>query len=296
MLEAGLLSDFSDSLILSTIHLHYTKLVIYKVRCLARRGGDWTVTRRVPIVCILIETTRGVSHGAVVVTVQHDEACTDCWYTYRNNTRCLTRRGGGDGSAVARRGDDEAPVARRGADEARADCLHTYSNNAWWRWRDMRGDSRGAVLTTRTHTLSRSLTIFCPRFERRKVSSSRSNQKVSLNKRRQQTRLARRSSVVAAREPATSQRFSYQKEVSNTESRKESFKLKETSHTPSLVELQKRLLVLQFHLWDFNSKRSRGSVYKLTSVWKKLPVREGRNSKVPQILLRLQEEKHSIKS
>ncbi|KAG8330993.1 hypothetical protein J6590_051361, partial [Homalodisca vitripennis] len=29
---------------------------------------------------------------------------------------------------------------------------------------DMRGDSRGAVLTTRTHTLSRSLTIFCPRF------------------------------------------------------------------------------------------------------------------------------------
>ncbi|KAG8330058.1 hypothetical protein J6590_072289 [Homalodisca vitripennis] len=28
----------------------------------------------------------------------------------------------------------------------------------------MRGDSRGAVLTTRTHTLSRSLTIFCPRF------------------------------------------------------------------------------------------------------------------------------------
>ncbi|KAG8270339.1 hypothetical protein J6590_087426, partial [Homalodisca vitripennis] len=51
-------------------------------------------------------------------------------------------------------------VARRGADEARADCLHTYSNNAWWRWRDsddMRGDSRGAVLTTRTHTLSRSL-------------------------------------------------------------------------------------------------------------------------------------------
>ncbi|KAG8245430.1 hypothetical protein J6590_106425 [Homalodisca vitripennis] len=74
-----------------------------------------------------------------------------------NNTRCLTRRGGGDGSAVA----------RRGADEACADCLHTYSNNAWWRWRDsddMRGDSRGAVLTTRTHTLSRSLTIFCPRF------------------------------------------------------------------------------------------------------------------------------------
>ncbi|KAG8308509.1 hypothetical protein J6590_108149, partial [Homalodisca vitripennis] len=34
-----------------------------------------------------------------------------------------------------------------GADEARADCLHTYSNNAWCRWRDsddMRGDSRGA--------------------------------------------------------------------------------------------------------------------------------------------------------
>ncbi|KAG8258769.1 hypothetical protein J6590_025939 [Homalodisca vitripennis] len=28
----------------------------------------------------------------------------------------------------------------------------------------MRGDSRGAVLTTHTHTLSRSLTIFCPRF------------------------------------------------------------------------------------------------------------------------------------
>ncbi|KAG8244154.1 hypothetical protein J6590_029512 [Homalodisca vitripennis] len=41
-----------------------------RVRCFARRGGDWTVTRRVQIVCILIETTRGVSHGAVVVTVQ----------------------------------------------------------------------------------------------------------------------------------------------------------------------------------------------------------------------------------
>ncbi|KAG8305022.1 hypothetical protein J6590_079898 [Homalodisca vitripennis] len=56
-----------------------------------------------------------------------------------NNTRCLTRRGGGDGSAVARRGDDEARAnclavtvqQSRGADEARADCLHTYSNNAW---------------------------------------------------------------------------------------------------------------------------------------------------------------------
>ncbi|KAG8294579.1 hypothetical protein J6590_100128, partial [Homalodisca vitripennis] len=41
------------------------------------------------------ETTRGVSHGAVV-TVQQS--------------------------------------ARRGADEARADCLYTYSNNAWCRW------------------------------------------------------------------------------------------------------------------------------------------------------------------
>ncbi|KAG8261081.1 hypothetical protein J6590_081944 [Homalodisca vitripennis] len=123
-----------------------------KVRCLARHGGDWTVTRRVPIVCILIETTRGVSHGAVLVTVQQSHGAV------------MTRRGGGDGSAVA----------RCGADEARADCLYTYSNNAWWRWRDsddMRGDSRGAVLTTRTHTLSRSLKILsqirshtvCPR-------------------------------------------------------------------------------------------------------------------------------------
>ncbi|KAG8328622.1 hypothetical protein J6590_105954, partial [Homalodisca vitripennis] len=118
-----------------------------------------------PIVCILIETTRGVSHGAVVVTVQQsrgphsDEARTDCLYTYRNNTRCLTRRGGGDGACQLLGGDGSA-VARRGADEARADCLHTYSNNA----DDMRGDSRGAVLTTRTHTLSRSLTKFCPRF------------------------------------------------------------------------------------------------------------------------------------
>ncbi|KAG8257561.1 hypothetical protein J6590_047323 [Homalodisca vitripennis] len=37
-----------------------------------------------------------------------DEARAECLYTYRNNTRCLTRRGGGDGSAVARLGDDEA--------------------------------------------------------------------------------------------------------------------------------------------------------------------------------------------
>ncbi|KAG8255198.1 hypothetical protein J6590_098479, partial [Homalodisca vitripennis] len=58
-----------------------------------------------------------------------DEARTDCLYTYRNNTRCLTRRGGGDGACQLLGGDGSA-VARRGADEARADCLHTYSNNA----------------------------------------------------------------------------------------------------------------------------------------------------------------------
>ncbi|KAG8296761.1 hypothetical protein J6590_052576 [Homalodisca vitripennis] len=46
----------------------------------------------------------------------------------RNKTRCLTRRGGGDGSAVSRRGDDEA----------RADCLAVTVQQ-----------SRGAVLTRR---------------------------------------------------------------------------------------------------------------------------------------------------
>ncbi|KAG8333864.1 hypothetical protein J6590_101724, partial [Homalodisca vitripennis] len=45
-----------------------------------------------------------------------------------NKTRCLTRRGGGDGSAVSRRGDDEA----------RADCLAVTVQQ-----------SRGAVLTRR---------------------------------------------------------------------------------------------------------------------------------------------------
>ncbi|KAG8309889.1 hypothetical protein J6590_074383 [Homalodisca vitripennis] len=45
-----------------------------------------------------------------------------------NNTRCLTRRGGGDGSAVA----------RRGADEARDNCLAVTVQQ-----------SRGAVLTRR---------------------------------------------------------------------------------------------------------------------------------------------------
>ncbi|KAG8309221.1 hypothetical protein J6590_091283 [Homalodisca vitripennis] len=59
-----------------------------------------------------VETTRGVSHSAVVVTVQQSRGA-----VLRGACQLL----GGDGSAVARRGDDEA----------RADCLYTYSNNAW---------------------------------------------------------------------------------------------------------------------------------------------------------------------
>ncbi|KAG8329246.1 hypothetical protein J6590_090883, partial [Homalodisca vitripennis] len=94
-------------------------------------------------------------------------------------------RGGGDGSAVARRGDDEARAnclavtvqQSRGAVLTRRvpiACILTVTTRgvcAVAGQRDMRGDSRGAVLTTHTHTLSRSLKILsqirshtvCPR-------------------------------------------------------------------------------------------------------------------------------------
>ncbi|KAG8272371.1 hypothetical protein J6590_042702, partial [Homalodisca vitripennis] len=159
MLEAGLLSDFSDSLILSTIHLHYTKLVIYKVWCLARRGGDWTVTRRVPIVCILIETTRGVSHGAVVVTVQQSRGAAIVCILIE------TTRGVSHGAVVVTVQQSLGAVMTRRVQIVCILIETTRVVSARWRDSDdMRGDSRGAVLTTRTHTLSRSLTIFCPRF------------------------------------------------------------------------------------------------------------------------------------
>ncbi|KAG8275054.1 hypothetical protein J6590_094769 [Homalodisca vitripennis] len=108
-----------------------------------------------------------------------DEARNDCLYTYRNNTRCLTRRGGGDGSAVSRRGDDEA----------RANCLAVtvqQSRGAVLTRRrdsdDMRGDSRGAVLTTGTHTLSRSLKNSVPDSVSHGLSQIRNGQSILLSR------------------------------------------------------------------------------------------------------------------
>ncbi|KAG8303624.1 hypothetical protein J6590_002623 [Homalodisca vitripennis] len=111
-----------------------------------------------------------------LIITTSDEARTDCLYTYRNNTRCLTRRGGGDGSAVARRGDDEARAdclvvtvqQSRGAVLTRRVPMLVYLHD------DMRGDSRGAVLTTRTHTLSRSLKNSVPDSVSHGLSQNRS--------------------------------------------------------------------------------------------------------------------------
>ncbi|KAG8314121.1 hypothetical protein J6590_099603 [Homalodisca vitripennis] len=76
----------------------------------------------------------GVGRGWVSgMSGRKDESLTNTFdseleHSFLNNTRCLTRRGGGDGSAVA----------RRGADEARANCLVVTVQQ-----------SRGAVLTRR---------------------------------------------------------------------------------------------------------------------------------------------------